>query len=192
MKRVILVHGWGDSPKKHWIPWLSKELESNGFEVIAPQLPNTEEPHIEAWVPALAAAVGTADADTYFVGHSMGCQTIARYLAGLPEGAKVGGVVYIAGFFKRLTNLEGPPEEALWESWRATPIDFEKVQARAPKSVAIFSDNDPFVPLDNQDDFRDKLGSKIIIKHEQGHFTESVRCLELSDALEAILKLASA
>ena len=34
----------------------------------------------------------------------------------------------------------------------------------------IFSDNDPYVPLDNQDDFKIRLGSKIIIDHNKGHF----------------------
>ncbi len=191
MKRAILVHGWGDSPQKNWFPWLRSELEKNGFKIIAPQLPESEEPRIETWVPALAVAVGEADADTYFVGHSMGCQTIARYLARLPEGTKVGGVVYVAGFFKRLTNLEGPSEEALWESWRATPVDFDTLKACAPKSIAIFSDNDPFVPIDNVDDFRDRLDSAIVVKHAQGHFNAEANCFELPEALAAVCQLAS-
>jgi predicted alpha/beta hydrolase family esterase len=189
MKRVVIAHGWGDSPEKNWFPWVRRELEARGFAVIAPQLPEPEEPRVETWVPALATAVGTADAETYFVGHSMGCQTIARYLAGLPAGTQVGGVVYVAGFFKRLTNLEGPPEETLWETWRATPIDFDKLKECAPKSVAIFSDDDPFVPLDNVDGFR-ALGSEIIIEHAKGHFTTERGITELSEALAAVLKIA--
>ncbi len=31
--------------------------------------------------------------------------------------------------------------------------------------------NDPYVPLDNQDDFSEKLGSEIIIEHNKGHFS---------------------
>ncbi|MBI5076995.1 hypothetical protein HZB94_01255 [Candidatus Falkowbacteria bacterium] len=60
-----------------------------------------------------------------------------------------------------------------------------------PKSVAIFSDNDPYVPIDNQDDFRDKLGSEIVIEHNRGHFsgpTDNV--IELPVVLETILKIA--
>ena len=33
----------------------------------------------------------------------MGCQTIARYLETLPDEIKVGGAVFVAGFFKSLT-----------------------------------------------------------------------------------------
>src|SRR3989344_6946533 len=99
-KRVIITHGWGGHPKGDWFPWLKKELEAKSFEVHIPRLPNAENPRIEKWVPKLAQVVGVADEETYFVGHSMGCQAIARYLESLPEGVKIGGAVFVAGFFK--------------------------------------------------------------------------------------------
>ena len=37
----------------------------------------------------------------------------------------------------------------------------QKAADRMKKSVAIFSDNDPYVPADNQDRFRDVLRSKM-------------------------------
>ena len=59
-----------------------------------------------------------------------------------------------------------------------------------PKSIAIFSDNDPWVPLDNQDDFRDKLGSEIIIEHAKGHFSGGDnKCFELPIVLEKVLEM---
>src|ERR1700690_1832263 len=106
MKKVVFVHCWEGTPDQAWYPWLKKELEAKGFEVIVPQLPDTNSPRIAKWVPALAVAAGVVDDDTYFVGHSMGCETIVRYLEGLPEGQKVGGAVFIAGFFERLTGLD--------------------------------------------------------------------------------------
>ena len=93
-KRAIIAHGWDGYPEEGWFPWLKSELEARGFEVLVPQLPEANSPSIYNWVPALAEAVGTPDENTYFVGHSMGCQTIARYLETLPEGAKVGGAVF--------------------------------------------------------------------------------------------------
>ncbi len=185
MKRVIIVHGWGGHPGEGWFPWLKKELEKKGIEVLIPQLPDAEEPRIEKWVPALSGAVGIPDEETYFVGHSMGCQTIARYLETLPEGQKVGGAVFVAGFFKRLTGLEDEEQET-WKLWLASPVDLEKAKSHLPKSVAIFSDDDPFVPLENVDDFRDKLGSEIIIVPKAGHFNDEVGCFQLSQVLKAL------
>jgi len=189
MKRVIIVHGWDGNPEEGWFPWLKKELEAKGFQVAIPQLPDAENPSIQKWVPALATAVGTADKDTYFVGHSMGCQTIARYLEGLEESAQVGGVVYVAGFFDSLT-LGTDEEEKVWSEWKSAPINLARVQARAPRSTALFSDDDPFVPLNNQNDFKNKLGSRIIIEHGMNHFNESSGFLKLPIVLESVLKLA--
>lgn len=189
MKRVIIVHGWDGTPEEGWFPWLKKELEARAFQAIVPKLPDAETPSIEKWVPALAATVGAVDEGTYFVGHSMGCQTIARFLEGLPEEQKAGGVVYVAGFFDSLM-LSEDEEEEVWNKWKNTPIDLSRVRAQAPKSVAIFSDDDPYVPLSNQNDFKNKLGSEIIIEHGKNHFNESSGYFELPIALESVLKLA--
>ena len=111
MKRAVIVHGWGGSPEEGWFPWLRKELEARDFEVTVPQLPEAETPRIGKWVPTLAVAVGAVDENTYLVGHSMGCQTIARYLEGLDESIHVGGAVYVAGFFDSLTLGEDEEEK---------------------------------------------------------------------------------
>jgi uncharacterized protein len=99
-KRVFIVHGWDGYPEEGWFPWLKGELEAREFEVFVPQLPDPGNPRIYKWVPKLKEVVGDADEETYFVGHSMGCQTIARFLENLPQDLKVGGAVFIAGFFK--------------------------------------------------------------------------------------------
>ncbi len=188
--RVFIVHGWDGYPEEGWFPWLKKELETRGFQVFIPQLPDTGNPRIYNWVPALAKVVGIPDAQTYFVGHSMGCQTIARYLESLPEGVKVGGSVFVAGFFKHLTGLEDDPAVTDTDRhWLGTSLDLEKVKTHLDKSIAIFSDNDPWVPLDNQDDFKEKLLSRIVIEHQMGHFSGSNGIKELPIVLESLLKL---
>ena len=139
---------------------------------------------------ALSQVVGKANEETYFCGYSMGCQTIVRYLESLSEEIKIGGAVFIAGFFKRLTGLEDDLDvKETDKHWLGTPVDFVKAKAHLPKSIAIFSDNDPYVSLDNQDDFRDKLGSKVIIEHNMGHFNSGYGITELPVALAAILEI---
>lgn len=192
MKRVFIAHGWDGHPKEGWFPWLKEKLEAKGFEVFIPQLPDPGSPRIHNWVPKLAETVGTPDEDTYFIGHSMGCQTIARYLETLPKGVKVGGAVFVAGFFKRLSNLEDEPDVKETEKhWMSTPINLDKVKPHLPRSVALFSDNDPYVPLDNQDDFKNKLGSEIIIQHKYSHFNEGAGYKELPIVLEKLLEIAN-
>ncbi|MBI2062231.1 MAG: serine hydrolase family protein [Candidatus Yanofskybacteria bacterium] len=189
MKRVFIIHGWDGYPEENWFPWLKRELEAKGFEVFVPQLPDAENPKIEKWVPAVANVIGSVNEDTYFVGHSIGCQTIARFLENQSEDVQAGGAIFVAGFFKRLTNMEDEEVKETADSWFNSPIDFSKVKKRLIKSVAIFSDDDEYVPLDNVDYFRDKLGSKIIIEHNKGHFNTKAGVTELPVVLEELLKM---
>ena len=190
-KRVFIIHGWEGSPENAWFPWLREELAVRGFEVFVPQLPQPEEPRIQNWLPALKGVAPDPDEATYFVGHSLGCQTIARHLEGLPEHIIVGGAVFVGGFFKRLTNIEADAlSQSVAKEWLSAPLNLSKVRTRLRKSVAIFSDNDDYVPLENQDDFRDKLGATIIVEKQMGHFDTSSGVTELPVALESLLQIA--
>ena len=190
-KRAVIVHGWGGTPKAGWFPWLAAELTRAGFQTQVPALPETGEPRIFRWVPALAATVGRPDSETYFIGHSMGCQTIARYLQSLPAGDVVGGAVFVAGFFRRLSGLSSDPaEQATDAHWLKAPIDLPAVRAHLRKSIAIFSDDDPFVPLENVDDYRLVLKSEVIIEHGKRHYSGNDGVLELPVARDAMLRLA--
>lgn len=61
-KRIFIVHGWGGHTEEGWFPWLKRESENRGFQVFVPELPDADEPRIQKWVPALAAAVGATSA----------------------------------------------------------------------------------------------------------------------------------
>ena len=170
MKKVYIIHGWGGSPEEPMLKWLADELKKGGFEVVAPAMPNTDEPKIETWVPFLENVVGIPDENTFFVGHSIGCQAILRFLETLPEETKIGGAIFVAGWFN-LTN-QSEEEKIIAKPWTETPIDYAKMKANLFHSVAVLSDNDPYVPYEEtKKDFETKLGSEVITIHEAGHFT---------------------
>ncbi|QQG39458.1 MAG: serine hydrolase family protein [Candidatus Aenigmatarchaeota archaeon] len=190
MKRVFLVHGWESSPKSDWFPWLKDTLEKKGCEVVAPAMPNTDAPEIGPWVQALTKAVGTPDKDTYFVGHSIGCQTILRYLESLPEGSKVGGALFVAGWFT-LVGLETEEEKTIAKPWIESDIDFKRVKKTTKKFVAIFSDNDPYVPIGQAADFEMTIGARVLIRKRKGHFRREDGVTEyklIYDELKKLMK----
>ena len=188
VKRVFIIHGWDGHPDEGWFPWLKEELERKGFEVQVPEMPETEDPKIETWVLYLAQLVGKPDENTYFVGHSIGCQAILRYLEYLPDGEKIGGAVFVAGWFT-LESLGTDEETETARPWLETPIDFEKIKNRTQNFTAIFSDNDPYVPAENQKMFKESLGAKITVEHKKGHFSGNDKITELPSALEAVLEI---
>lgn len=186
-KRVIIVHRWAGSPDSDWYQWLRAELEKIDVQVEVPNLHVTEDPEIEAWVGKLAQVAGEVDENTFFVGHSIGVQTILRFLERLPAGKKVGGVVTVAGWFS-LQNLE-EEDVLVAKPWLETQIDFSKVKQHCSKFTSIFSDTDPLVPAENTQWFAERLGAMVITEHNKGHFTADDGVTELPVVLEALQQM---
>ena len=181
-KRVFIIHGWEGNPDHGWYPWLKKGLEGKGFEVHVPAMPDTEKPEFGAWLEHLTRTVGEPDGDCCFVGHSLGCITILRYLESLKRDQKVGGVVFVGGYVSHLGYEE-------LGSFFRTFVDWEKIKQHCGRFVAIHSDNDPYVSLHYGDLFKENLGAEVIVKHGMKHFSGDDGIKELPDALEAVLKI---
>jgi len=190
MKRVFVIHGWCGSPYKEWFPWIKKELEKKGFEVQIPEMPDYDNPKIEKGIPFLKKLVKNPDKDTYFIGHSIGCQTILRYLETLPNETKVGGCAFVSGWFhlsEETMQEEGTPEVA--NPWIESPINFDKILNHTTKFISIFSNDDPCVPISDSKIFKEKLNSKIIILNGRGHFNEDSNTTEIPELLKEFLKI---
>lgn len=185
IKRVFIIHGWEGYPEEGWFPWLKNKLEKNGVQVSVPAMPESAEPKIEAWVSYLSKIVGNVDENTFFVGHSIGCQAILRYLESLPADKKAGGAIFVAGWFI-LQNLASDKEWEIARPWLETPIDFEKVKQCTRKFFAVFSDNDEFVPFNNKELFEKNLGAEILVEHKKGHFRGSDEIKEIPIILEKL------
>ena len=185
MKRVIIIHGWEGFPEEGWFPWLKKELEGKGYSVQVPAMPNPEEPEIDAWVGKLEELVGKPDNETYLVGHSIGCQAILRYIEKLDEGEKLGGVLLVAGWV-HLTPaaLEDEGADEIAKPWLETPIDWEKVRPHCDNYTAIFSKDDPFVPVEDAEIFRKELGAEVVILEGLQHINGEAGVTELPSALD--------
>lgn len=182
-----MVHGWGGHPGEHWAPWVRKQLEALGYEVLEPAMPDTDAPNIDAWEVTLAETVGRLDSDTYFIGHSVGCQAILRYLA-RQEGARVGGCVFVAGWFK-LAHLE-PVEVPIAEPWLAADIDFKKILATTNNFIVINSSNDDYNFVEeNKKMFKESLGAQVTILPNKGHFTTADGVTTLPEVVTAIQNL---
>jgi predicted alpha/beta hydrolase family esterase len=167
-KTIIIVHGWSGSPEDNWIPYTKSSLKKLGYNVICPTMPHSDNPTIKDWIPFLSNIVGEPNKNTYFIGHSIGCQTIMRYLETIDT--KVGGVVFVAGFFD-LKNL-GDEEKKIAKQWIETPIDIEKVKNNIGFSIVFLSNDDTDVPYQKTKEKFEKLfGSTIITVDDAGHFT---------------------
>lgn len=183
-KKIYLIHGWGGSSEGGWFDWLKAELSAKGHSVKAFDMPDTENPKIEKWVGYLRENINLNEIDenTYFIGHSIGCQTIIRFLEKLHKHKKIGGCVFVAGWFD-LINLE-PEELLIAHPWVNSKINFERVLDHCNNFLAIFSTNDPYVHLDESKKFEKNLGAKIIIKKGLNHFNTVDKIPEILEFLK--------
>lgn len=185
-RRIFIIHGWSGSPNNDWVPWARSQLESKEYEVIAPEMPDTDNPRIEPWVNKLKEVVNQSQKEDILIGHSIGCQTILRFLEKLKDDQKINKVIFVAPWFK-LKDLSGPAEWEIAKSWLETPIDFSKVKTKANQFISIFSNNDPYVPLEeNKILFKDQLNSQILTLNNRGHFTEKDGSRKLPEFLELL------
>jgi uncharacterized protein len=179
MKRVFIIHGWEGNPNDGWKRWLRAALEKEGYKVIAPQMPNAEMPQMAEWISTLSELVGKPDKDSYFVGHSLGCIAILRYLETLEEGDQVGGCVLVAGF---IDDLGIRPIR----NFLLSELDAKKVKKRCRNFVVISSEKDPYIPFEKTQHMIDALGAKFVLEKGKGHITETY---ELQSALDSLLSM---
>ena len=178
VKKVYLIHGWdGNSSSEPWFQWLKTELPKKNIEIITFDMPNTSEPKIEEWVGYLRKKIDNIDEQTYFVGHSIGCQTILRFLEKLPKHKKIAGCVFVAGWFDLIN--QSPEELEIAHPWINSKIDFPRVLEHCNNFLGIFSNDDPFVHLSETEKFKKNLGARVIIKNGEEHFNETKEIPEI-------------
>lgn len=187
--RVFIVHGYTAAPDRHWFPWLKSRMEeSHGACVNIPAMPAPNTPCPMAWHNHLQSQIGTADENTYLIGHSLGCATVLRYLAGLQNGRTIGGCILVAGFNAKLPTLPA------LDDFMAAPANLQAVIAAAPKRAVIHSDNDAIVPPQFTADLATQLGITADVVPNGGHFCGSEGYLELPlvyDYLQRFVKSGS-
>lgn len=184
MKTVCLVHCWDGTIDDGWYPWLINILKSSNIKVIAKNMPNTESPTISEWVEELDNLVTSLDENTYFIGHSIGCQAIMRYLE-TKDTTKIGGMLFVAPWLRLLPAALVDGADLVAKPWVETPIDFAKVKQFTANTTCIFSDDDYFVPLDQEKELQNKLNARTIMLSDKGHISSDDGITELPAILTA-------
>jgi predicted alpha/beta hydrolase family esterase len=189
MKRLFLIHGWDGSPEEPMHKWIKKNLEAKGFEVFAPKMPNADKPEIKTWNKKISEVVGKVNKEDIFIGHSVGCQAVLRYIEKLNKDEKVKKIILIAPWMhldKKTIEEEGEESIKISRPWMETPIGFNKIKTHCSEFAVIFSDNDPYVPLSNVNLFKENLNAKILILKNKGHFDPSHNIDKLPELLKFI------
>ncbi|MFA5357719.1 MAG: class I tRNA ligase family protein [archaeon] len=162
----VLLYGFEGSPDTDFHPWLKKELESRGYRVSVPKMPNTNDPNpIEQADYVLKNC--KFDENTVLLGHSLGSVVALKVVEKLNKPIKK--LILAAAFaqpgFKG--NFKGPFEKKF--DWK---FDFEKIKKNTKEIFILRHSNDPIVPSERSDYLKEKLGGTIIdFESEAKHIT---------------------
>ena len=188
MKKIYMVHCWDGNRDDGWYPWLDENISDENVKVYRFNMPDTNNPKIDAWVSYLSEQVKDLDSETYFVGHSIGCQTIMRYLQ--DKDIKIGGILFVAPWLELLPEAVSDKESLITATpWLNTPICFDNIRNICDNITCIFSDNDYFVPLEQESEFKKLLNAKTIIVNGMGHISIDDGIEKLEKAYDALMEI---
>ncbi|NOQ68361.1 class I tRNA ligase family protein, partial [Patescibacteria group bacterium] len=153
-----LLHAWGSGPEEAFFPWLKKELESRGIEVVVPSFSNPKNPDFSEWLKEFEKI--ETDEKTIIIGRSLGA-TLA--LGSASRGKKFGNLVAVC------TPLEN---EEIPEFFKQMgKLDFAKIKNNITRYSVLHSSNDPYIKLESSEKLSRKLDVELIIIENADHFS---------------------
>jgi len=173
MKKILILHGLGGSSKENWFPWAKLKLEKKGMKVIVPDLPNAMNPDSDDWNASIKKLIKN-DEEITVIGHSLGGTAIYK----LCEDNKIK--------IKEAIIIAAPFNDLGWDNLKLffTGIKDYSV-CNIEKCTLMYSDNDPYVPLNHAEEFKKRIqGSEILIYRKIGHFNFEGPFLDLLKILQ--------
>lgn len=166
MKQAIILHGTGGSSTDYfWFKDTKQYLESHGYQVWWPQLPNTERPQLQESLDYLGENLPfeNMSEESIIIGHSSACPLLLTFLQYYQKQVKQ--VLLVAGFYQPIDD-EGFSAMML----QGKEYDWNAIKAAAKEIVLINSDNDPWGCDDKQArPVAQKLEAIFVLAEGQGH-----------------------
>ena len=186
---MFIIHGYGATINNHWFGWLQTQLEQRGIAAVRVPMPDSTQPDFDRWQAALATHLGTPDAQTFYVAHSLGTISLLHYLtAARPR--KIGGLVLVSAFGKRIPTLHeinGFNIDAYVDRCR---IDFAAIARMAGNRIELISaDDDTIVPVENTRYVAKELNGYLHIRATGGHFLDRDGFTQFPPVLESVERI---
>lgn len=179
--KYVILHGWKSSSKRCWIPWLKKELEAQGHEVMTLDLPHTFIPDVIEQAEYALSKV-KFEANTIIVGHSLGSVVSYRILEKLKTPIKK--LVLVGGLIEPKFRDKPRFVAKYLMSWK---FDLAKIKKNVGQIVILEDDHDGIIPDGESTIIQQALGGETHrLKAEQPHFCGTVEPLVLEHCLDQI------
>lgn len=142
-RRFLILHGFENRrPENHWQWWLAESLRRRGEQVLYPQFPDADHPHLRLWLELLSAEYEQlGDGERVVIGHSLACALWFQASAQHVLSRKAARVLLVAP--PGPSFLSQPRTSAFYDpSWTADEV---RASSHAPVRL-VASDRDPYCP----------------------------------------------
>lgn len=165
---ALILHGWlNRRPVGHWQRHLAETLAERGVSVAYPQLPDPDEPSLDAWLAVFDDAwASVTGRRRVVVTHSLGGYLLLNAIA---RGRDLGAHRAILVAPPALDRLLAVPELEPFGHHGVTRSQFDAAVAEPP--VVVASDDDTWTTPDAARAQADALGGRAIILPGQAHFS---------------------
>ena len=187
MKNIFIIHGSYGNPGENWFPWLKEELEKIGHRVFVPQfpVPEVETPaygghDLEEWIKKLEEFKEYINEETIFITHSRGGGFSFNFLPRL--SSPIAATFLIAPWSDFLWYPEGWTEV---DSFHKEPFDWEKIK-KGSKYFELYQSTNDIIPVSVGEEIAYKLGARLVLVDNAGHFNASSGYTTFSLLLENI------
>lgn len=182
MNNYFIIHGSYGNPYKNWIPYLKSQLSKRKLNCIVPSFTTPYKQDYESWNTILMsyAKVGYITEETTFITHSLGGIFLLKFL--IENKVKVKKIITVAGF----NNIHFDKDNSLYDSFYILDEELTKISELCHEIVCIYSDNDPYIPMEKAKFFADNIKAKKILINNAGHFNEKYGYKEFKEILEYI------
>jgi predicted alpha/beta hydrolase family esterase len=161
----LILHGVENRrPSAHWQHHLADALSFRGEDVGYPQLPDPDEPSLDAWIDAIEDELVTMDGERVVVCHSLACAAWFHLVAGRTGSAA------------HRVLLVSPPGPSVF-SWDAIaefspePLTLTGLELASRQTRLVGSDNDPYCREGAAEAYGRRLGCAVDLLPGAGHVT---------------------
>ena len=188
MANIFIIHGAYGNPNENWFPWLKRELEKLGHNVIVPSFPTPKGQTLESWMDVFEDYEQYLDENSVVVGHSLGPAFLLSVLETIDHSIKA--AVFVAGFIGKFTGKYADPKfDEINKTFAEKSFDWVKIKQNCRHFSVFHSDNDPYVPIQKGKELASHLGVELKVVMNARHFNEAAGYTKFELLLKHIKEL---
>jgi len=159
---IYVVHGYTANSQANWYPDLKNHLESENITVHVFDMPNSHAPVEKEWLDFLEANITNFNDKSIFIGHSLGCVAILRFLEDKSTD-NIESLFLVSGFVEDSPILE-------LSEFVKSKIDYSKFIKTIKNRVVISAKDDDIVPYRYSEILAERLNARFKLLEFGKHF----------------------